>query len=108
MVSNIIMTRRAQDQLEDYVAYILLIKENPQAAKAILDDALETRNTLMDIAESLKLCDDEDLRALGYRKIYFHKHDYLYLYQVIGDTVYVEAVYHELQDYENAFKGEIS
>ena len=108
MVSKVIMTRRAQEQLEDYVAYVLLIKENPQAAKSILDDALETRNTLIVVAESLKLCDDEDLHALGYRKISFHKHDYLYLYQVIEDTVYVEAVYHEQQDYENIFKEEIS
>ena len=104
MVSNVIITNRAQRQLEDYIAYVLLIKENPQAATSILDDALATRDILINVADSLKLCDDEELRSLGYRKISFHKHDYLYLYRVIEDTAYIEAVYHELQDYENLFK----
>ena len=66
MASNVIITDRARTQLDDYVAYVLLIKENPQAAGAILQDALATGDLLLDVADSLNYCADEDLRALGY------------------------------------------
>ena len=107
MVSKVIITNRAQSQLEDYTAYILLIKENPEAANAVLEDALATRDELLKVADSLRLCDDEDLAALGYRRISFRKHDYFFLYRVIGDIAYVEAVYHELQYFEKHFKDEV-
>ena len=43
---------------------------------------------------------------MGYRKILFLSHDYLFIYRVIGSTAYVEATYHQLQDYENLFRTE--
>lgn len=57
--------------------------------------------------ESFKYCDDSDLKRLGYRKKIFDKHKYIFIYRVIDDIVVVEAVYHQLQDYENLFAEEI-
>lgn len=33
---------------------------------------------------------------------------YTFLYRTVGTDVYVEAVYHQLQDYENTFAREIN
>lgn len=107
MVSKVIISNLAQQQLDSYVLYILLEKNNPQAAKSVTEDALNTRDRLLDTADSLRFLDDEELAALGYRKILFKSHDYLFIYRVVDNTAYVEAAYHQLQDYESLFKTEI-
>ena len=107
MVSKVVITERAQAQLEEHVLYVLLVKQNPDAAKAVTNDAKKTGRILLDVADSLRYCEDEDLKALGYRKKLFTKHDYLFLYRIIDDVAYVEATYHQLQDYENLFKSEV-
>ncbi len=56
------------------------------------------------MAGSLKLCDDADLRALGYRTIHFRRHRYFMLYEVVDDCAYILGIYHDLQDYENILR----
>lgn len=107
MISKITMTRLAQSQLALHVAYVKNHHKNPQAAKAILADARQTKSTLMAVAESLDYCQDPDLRTLGYRIIFFRRHRLLFIYSVHKNTVFIEATYHELQDYENTFKEEV-
>lgn len=108
MVSRVIMTDLAQSQLDSYIDYLLIEKSSPQAAKAIKDDALLTVEALLLSADTLAYCDDDDLTALGYRKIHFSKHRYLFLYRIVEDIAYIEAVYHQLQDYENIFKKTVA
>jgi len=107
MVSKVVITRRAQEQLDDYVLYVLLEKGNAQAAGSILDDAERTKASLLNVAESLRYCEDEDLKALGYRKILFMSHDSLFSCLLPGSSLYVDATYHQLQDYENLFRTEV-
>ncbi len=52
-------------------------------------------------AESLKLCDNERLLQLGYRRIKFLSHRYFMLYRIVDGVVFVDNIFHELQDYEN-------
>lgn len=47
------------------------------------------------------------LKSDGYRAIHFMRHRYLMLYRIEGATVYVDAIYHQLQDYENIFADEL-
>ena len=35
------------------------------------------------------------------------RHRYPILYRIEGTTAYVEAIYHQLQDYENTFADEL-
>lgn len=53
------------------------------------------------MAGSQKLCDDADLRALGYRTIHFKRHRYFMLYKIADNYAYVIGIYHDLQYYEN-------
>ena len=105
---KVIISPKALSQLEEYIAYIRYSLLNDQAAKAVWDDAVETAEKLETVAGSLKFCDDPDLKALGYRKLSFTRHRYIMLYRIENQTAYVDAVYHQLQDYENTFSDLIS
>lgn len=104
MVSyNVIVSPKALEQLNEYIDYIQLTLLNNQAANSVWEDAIETINELEIVAGSLRECEHPALKEMGYHRILFKKHDYLMLYRIDGTTVYVEAVYHMLQDYENLF-----
>ena len=106
MVYNVEMTERAEEQLDAFARYLVVNLKNPQAASNLLADATDLEESLAYVAGSIPLCDDPELRMRGIRKIRFTKHRYLWLYRVEDDTVYIMAMYHELQDYENIFKRE--
>lgn len=98
---EVILTHPAKVQLDHIVDYLLHELENTQAALSVIDDAETTRIRLSLIAGSLKLCDDPVLRDLGYRMIHFKHHRYFMLYRIEDSKVYVDAIYHDTQDYEN-------
>lgn len=98
---EVILTQSANAQLDHIIYYILTRFKNDQAALSILEDAEITQRKLSQVAGSLKLCDDSELRALGYRTIHFKYHNYFMLYRLEGNKVYVDAIYHDMQDYEN-------
>ena len=89
---DVIISPKALSQLNDYIDYLQYTLLNDQAAYNVWQDALETR---------------EQLKKNGYRAIHFMRHRYLMLYRVEGTTAYVDAVYHQLQDYENTFADEL-
>lgn len=100
-----ILTDFALAQLDDITYYLLHKLENEQAANSVLKDADETKLRLSHIAGSLKFCEDPWLRELGYRTIHFKNHKYFMLYRIEADhRVYVDGIYHDLQDYENSLK----
>ncbi|MCD8004892.1 MAG: hypothetical protein LUE91_04500 [Oscillospiraceae bacterium] len=58
---------------------------------------------LTTVAGSLQYCWHPELRERGYRAIDFKRHQYVMLYLVDGRDVYIEAIYHQRQDYETVF-----
>lgn len=100
---EVIISPKALAQLNDYIDYLQYTLLNDQAAYNVWQDALETRNRLSKIAGSLALCSQPLLQKNGYRIINFQRHRYLMLYRVEGQTAYVDAIYHQLQDYESIF-----
>lgn len=104
---NIIVSPKALSQLNSYIDYIQYTLLNDQASRNVWQDALETRNLLSSIAGSLKYCRHPQLKEKGYRAIHFKHHRYTMLYRVEGTDVYVDAIYHQLQDYEDIFADEL-
>ncbi len=104
---DVIISPKALSQLNDYIDYLQYTLLNDQAAYDIWQDALETRNHLSKVAGSLKFCTQPQLKKHGYHIIHFMRHRYLMLYRIDGTTAYVDAIYHQLQDYENAFADEL-
>ena len=104
---DVIISPKALTQLNDYIDYLQYTLLNDQAAYDIWQDALETRNHLSKVAGNLKFCTHPQLKKHGYHIIHFMRHRYLMLYRIDGTTAYVDAIYHQLQDYENAFADEL-
>ena len=98
---KVVVTNDAKENMQEYIEYILYEKKNQQTAGSLLDDFEYTKDILAEVAESLKLCDNEKLRSLGYRRISFKFHRYFMLYRVEDTTVYIDGIFHELQDFEN-------
>ncbi|MCC8101517.1 MAG: type II toxin-antitoxin system RelE/ParE family toxin [Clostridiales bacterium] len=76
---------------------------NPTAAENVYDDAIETGAKLSAVAGSLKLSENKRLRRYGYRTINFRRHQYVMVYRIVGQTAYVDGIFHQKQDYENLF-----
>ena len=104
MEYKVVITSDAEEDLERFIRYVLFVKQNPQAADNILDDFEKTKQSLSNIAGSLKPCDNPHLNALGYSKMHFQKHRYFMLYRIEGDLAFVDNIFHELQDYENKIR----
>ena len=98
---------KALSQLGSYLAYIRYTLLNPRAAQLVYQDAQETRKQLERAAGSIQLCKNQKLHELGYRAISFNRHNYVMLYRIVDTTVFVDAVYHARQDYENTFAQDL-
>ena len=101
MAYKIIVTADAEADLDAFVRYLLFEKKNEQAASNLIDDFEATKATLENVAVSLRLCENPYLNELGYRRINFMSHRYFMLYRVDKDTVCIDNIFHELQDFEN-------
>lgn len=98
---KIIITEDAQKDMDRFVSYLLFEKKNEQAASNLIDDFESTVAALIYAAGSLKMCENQRLKELGYRRINFMSHRYFMLYRVEENTIFVDNIFHELQDYEN-------
>lgn len=100
---NVIISPKALSQLNSYIDYLQYTLLNDQAAFEVWKDAVETRERLASITGNLKFCNHSVLKKNGYRSINFLRHRYLMLYRIEGSNVYVDAIYHPLQNYEKNF-----
>lgn len=98
---KVVVTSDAEADLECFVQYIIIEKGSAQAAQNVLNDYDATIESLKHVAGSLKLCDNPRLRQLSYRRMNFLNHRYFMLYRIVDDVVFVDNIFHELQDYEN-------
>ena len=98
MAYKIVLMQNAENDLDSFISYLLFEKRSKQAAGNLLNDFEATKVSLSNVAGSLKLCDNPMLRELGYRRINFLYHRYFILYRIEKDTVYVDNIFHELQD----------
>lgn len=98
---KIVLTKNAEEDLDRFIEYLIFEKKNIQAAKNVLNDFDATVKSLKYVAGSLKLCDNPKLRQLEYRRINFLNHRYFMLYRIVENTVFIDNIFHELQDYEN-------
>ncbi len=101
MTYKVVVTRDAEENLDNFIKYLIVEKKNMQAAENVLNDFDTTIESLKHVAGSLKLCENPKLRQLGYRRINFLNHRYFMLYRIVDQVVFVDNIFHELQDYEN-------
>lgn len=98
---KVVVTKDAEEDLERFIQYLIIEKKNIQAAENVLNDYDTTIERLKHVAGCLKLCDNPKLHRLGYRRINFLNHRYFMLYRIMDHIVFVDNIFHGLQDYEN-------
>ncbi len=59
---DVIISPKALSQLNDYIDYLRYTLLNEQAAYNVWQDALQTRNQLSKVADSLKFCTSPQLK----------------------------------------------
>ena len=89
---KVVVTAEAEEDLNQFIQYLLFAKKNKQAAKNVLDDFEDTIKKLKYVASSLNVCDNPRLQSLGYRRINFQQHRYFMLYRIENDVVYGATV----------------
>ncbi|MCD8224271.1 MAG: type II toxin-antitoxin system RelE/ParE family toxin [Clostridiales bacterium] len=98
---NVIVTSDAENDLDRYTRYLLFEKRNEQTAGNLINDFEETVQILSRVAGSLKPCENPRLKAQGYKRINFQRHRYFMLFRIEESNAIVDALFHEMQDYEN-------
>ncbi len=102
---RVIITPDAENDLKSYLSYLRDVKKNPQAVKSVLEDFRDTKNELKSVAHSLPEPDSEKLKERGLKRINFKKHNYFLLFYIAPvDTVYVTAVFHGLENFEEKLR----
>ena len=86
-------------QIDKCIGYLVNTLKNPSAATAVLDDIESAYDQLEQMAESFAFCEDSYLRAKEYRKLTLKNYDYLFIYRVDKQTVYIAGFFHMLEDY---------
>ncbi len=95
---DVIISPKALSQLSCYIDYLQYTLLNDQAAQNVWQDAMDTRECLRTAAKSLKPCTHPQLKKYEYRIINFLRHRYLMFYRIEGNVVYVDGIYHQLQE----------
>ena len=98
---RVVITIDAENDLDRHIRYLMEEKMNDQAARNVLADFEETKESLSRVAASLQLCTNPRLNKLGYRRINYLHHDYFMLYRVVDNMAVVDSIFHFLEDYEN-------
>lgn len=101
---RVIVTDDVFEDLDDILYYLLFVLKNEQAAQDVLDDFELTKKRLSHMAGSLKLCENSKLREKGYRRLGFKRHSYFLLYRIEENLVIIDAIFHDLQDFEKKMK----
>ena len=86
-------------QIHKCISYIVNTLRNPSAASAVLDDIEHAYDLLEQTAESFASCEVPYLQSKEYRKLTLEKHDYVFIYRVDGETVYLAGFFHMLENY---------
>lgn len=101
MAYRLEIPERTERQIDGCIGYIADVLNNPSAAEAVLTDIEHAWGRLEQFPESFGLCDDPYLEAKEYRKLPLQKHDYIFIYRIDGNTVYVAGLFHMLENYRD-------
>ena len=88
---KVIFTENAMEDMDSIVEYFIDSVEN---GKFVLSNS----------DESFQLCLNPRLRSKGYRRLNLDKTKYFLLYRTENSIVFIDGIYHQLQDYENKIK----
>lgn len=101
---KVVVTKDAEEDMDKFIQYLIVEKKSMQAAQNVLNDYDATVECLKHVAGSLKLCENPRLQMQEYRRINFLNRRYFMMYRIVDNIVFVDNIFHELQDYEDKMR----
>ena len=101
MAYRLHITDRAEELLEQLVNYILGKFKNEPAAKHLLDGIEQLYDRLEDNPYQFADCKDPFLKSKGYKEAVVKDMDYILIFRITDDVVYVLGIFHQLENYKN-------
>lgn len=95
------ITDRAEELLDQLVNYILFKFKNEPAAIQLLDGMEQLYDRLEDNPYQFADCRDSFLKSKGYKEAVVKNMDYILIFRIDGDVVYVLGVFHQLENYKD-------
>ena len=99
MVYKTIITERADELLEQLIYYLAYRLKNEQAASHLLDGISKIYDRVEENPFKFPECRDLILKSKGYREVVVTDMNYLVIFRVDDDTVYILGIFHELENY---------
>lgn len=100
MVYKLVITEKAEELLDERVAYLLFKLKNRQAAGHLLDEVSKIYERLMEKPYQFPDCRDQYLKKLGYKEAIITDMNYVVIFRVEANQVYVVGVFHSLENYK--------
>ena len=101
MAYRLIITEMAEELLEQLVNYILYKFRNEQAARHLLDGIEQLYDRLEDNPYQFADCRDFFLKSKGYKEAVVKDMDYILIFRIEGNVVYVLGIFHQLENYKD-------
>lgn len=105
MVYNIISTDEMDALLDNCVKYLLGKFRSEQAAEHLLDGVSEIYDKLESNPNIYRLSEEPFMKALGYHEAKVPGMDYMVIYKVVANNVYILGIFHTLENYAGKMKN---
>ena len=99
MTYNLIITERADELLDKLVFYLVHQLKNDQAASHLLDSISKIYDRVAENPFQFPECRDLLLKRKEYREAVIPNMNYLVIYKIDKDEVYILGIFHTLENY---------
>lgn len=99
MAYKLLITKEANNDIDEIIEYIVNVLKNPIAARNFLDEIEKSYTIISDNPLTFSLCSDNRLRNDGYRKIPIKNYIVFYKVNKKANTVYIMRVIYGRRDY---------
>lgn len=100
MAYKLVITERADELLDNFMYYLLNRLKSEQAARHFLDGIENIYERLEENPMQFPISGDIYLANKGYCEAMIPQMDYVVVFVIEKDTVYVVAVFHQLENYQ--------
>lgn len=108
MAYKLVITDRAEELLDQLLSHILFKFKNELAAKHLLDGIQQIYDRLEDNAYQFADCRDSFLKSKEYKEAVVKDMDYILIFRIDGETVYVLGTVNQLENYKEKLLYEAS
>lgn len=99
MAYSLVITQKAEELLDERVYYLLYQLKSEQAAKHLLDEVFKIYERLEENPFQFRESKDYYLKRKGYREAIISGMNYLLIFRVEEQKVYILGIFHELENY---------